>query len=267
MAVVPISAEKRRTALKAEIDSIDSLGTLVSDTENNGLLPTVDLFHCAGAIELETGREFWFKPGEGGLYLKLLDKARLVVFHKADYDQLAMEKLFNWKPKAAIRCSLVMSQVLNYNRFGFGHSLSQWGQFAEGENERAINAAVSKGDNEEVERLEKLKGTFFKGDYDGGFDEYSEEMFVYMKQDVRLLKWVYEYLKDELQWFIGMSNDRNVLKAIRNEQEMGFLSQRQSLKGWLINKPEALDMVTKLEELMRQSEEKVNKLLGNKVIK
>jgi DNA polymerase-1 len=267
MTVVPISDEKRRKVLKAEIDSIDSLGTLVSDTENNGLLPTVDLFHCAGAIELETGREFWFKPGEGDLYLELLDKARLVVFHKADYDQLAMEKIFGWVPKAAIRCSLVMSQVLNYTRFGFGHSLSQWGQFAENENDKAITSAHRKGDTEEVERLEKLKGKFFKGDYDGGFDEYSKEMFVYMQQDVRLLKWVYEYLKEELHWFVGMSGNQDVLKAIRNEQEMGFLAQRQSLTGWLINKPEALVMVSKLEDLMRQSEEKVNKLLGLKVIK
>jgi len=240
MAVVPKPKDPSMTTLEWEIDQIESLGTVVSDTENNGLLRDLNLFHCAGAIELETGREFWFRPGQGELYLKLLDKSKLVVFHKASYDVLAMEKLFKWVPKAAIRCSMIMSQVLNYTRFGFGHSLKQWG--------------ISLGNH--------------KGDYEGGFEEFSEDMFTYMQQDVRLLADVYKALREELKWFIGMSGDNKmVMKAIRNEQEMDFYSARQSLTGWLINKPEAFRLVEELENKMAEAENSVNKLLGIKVVK
>ena len=37
---------------------------LVFDIEANGLLDTVDKFHCAGAIDMNTGKEYWFRPNE-----------------------------------------------------------------------------------------------------------------------------------------------------------------------------------------------------------
>ena len=66
---------------------------LVSDTENNNLLPAVDKYHCAGAIDVDTGKEYWFRPHQFQEYLDLLDKADTVIFHKASYDVPAMWKL------------------------------------------------------------------------------------------------------------------------------------------------------------------------------
>jgi len=241
MAVVPDRTSNSKWEEILDKIPEGSINTLICDIEANGLLRSVNLFHCAGAIDFDTGQEYWFRPDQGHLYIKLLDKAKLIVFHKADYDVLALEKLFNgWVPKAAVRCSLVMSQVLNYNRFGFGHSLAQWGNHL--------------GDA--------------KIEYSGGFETFSEEMFIYLKQDVRLLVKVYQKLREELKWFIGMSGgDKTVMKAIRNEQEMGFLATRQSLAGWLINKPSAVELLKELEDKMTEAEEPVNKLLGKKVVK
>ena len=157
---------------------------LVFDIEADNLLPKLSKFHCAGAIDLDTNKEYWFGPDQAQDFLNLLDKADLIIAHNAfGYDVPALTKLFGWTPKAKVQCTKVMSQVLNYRRFGFGHSLKLWGQ--------------------------KLND--FKGDYTGGFEEYNEDMFEYMKQDVRLLKKVYSALMKELKRFIGMTKSKEML--------------------------------------------------------
>ena len=45
---------------------------LVFDIEANGLLPTVSKFHCAGATDINTGNEYWFRPKELEKFLKCL---------------------------------------------------------------------------------------------------------------------------------------------------------------------------------------------------
>ena len=128
---------------------------LVFDIEANGLLPTVSKFHCAGARDVDTKEEYWFRPDEFKSFLKLLDKADTIIAHNAfGYDIPALgilsQKLLGyvWYPKATVQCTKVMSQLLNYRRFGFGHSLKLFG-----------NAF---GDQ--------------KGDYTGGWEEFNEDM-------------------------------------------------------------------------------------------
>jgi DNA polymerase-1 len=97
---------------------------LVFDIEANGLLPTVSKFHCAGAIDYNTGKEYWFRPEEFGKFLNFLMEADTVIAHNAfGYDIPALYKLagiygmkFEIDP-AKVQCTKVMSQVLNYRRF------------------------------------------------------------------------------------------------------------------------------------------------------
>ena len=35
---------------------------LVFDIEADNLLPKLSKFHCAGAIDVDTGKEYWFRP-------------------------------------------------------------------------------------------------------------------------------------------------------------------------------------------------------------
>ena len=105
---------------------------LVLDTENDNLLRKVSKFHCGGAIDLQTGEEFWFKSHELKDMLNLFDSYDVNIGHSAaNYDIPALKKITNytWKPKAKIQCTKTMSQVLNFTRFGFGHSLEKWGDF------------------------------------------------------------------------------------------------------------------------------------------
>ena len=140
---------------------------LVFDIEADNLLPKISKFHCAGAINVDTGEEHWFLSNQLNEFLSLLDKADVIIAHNAHgYDVAALNKLTGWKPKATVQCTKIMSQVLNYRRFGFGHALKQWGEFFNDH----------------------------KGDYTGGFEEFNNDMFIYMQQDVRLGVKVYKYL-------------------------------------------------------------------------
>jgi DNA polymerase-1 len=210
---------------------------LVFDIEANGLLPTVSKFHCAGAIDYNTGKEYWFRPEEFGKFLNFLMEADTVIAHNAfGYDIPALYKLagiygmkFEIDP-AKVQCTKVMSQVLNYRRFGFGHSLKKWGEFFQ--------------DN--------------KGDYDGGWEEFNEEMFEYMKQDVRLGTKVYNHLIGETRGALKQMGSKKILRALRSEMEMDRIMAEQCQNGWQFNLKGAKELLSTIEGRMTEMEEFIN---------
>jgi DNA polymerase-1 len=217
---------------------------LVFDIEGNNLLPGLTKFHCSGAKDVDTGKEYWFRENELQDFLDLLDKAKVIVAHNAfGYDIPALnilsKKYFNkpWEPKATVQCTKVMSQVLCYTRFGFGHSLKQWGNHF--------------GDQ--------------KGDYTGGFETFNEDMFVYMQQDVRLGTRVYKELLRETKVAIEHFGSKSILRALRSEMEMDRIMVKQCQNGWLFNKEEAEALMKTLEERMNSHEVYINGLLGQLV--
>lgn len=217
---------------------------LVADIEADNLLPKLSKFHCAGAIDVDTGQEYWFGPDQIKEFLDLLSEADTVVFHNAfGYDIPALKKLaklygFSWdiEPKK-VQCTKVMSQVLNYRRFGFGHSLKQWGEFFK--------------DN--------------KGDYTGGWEEFNENMFVYMQQDVRLGAKVYLYLLKELKNYIQRTNSKKILSALRSEMEMDRIMTEQCSNGWTFNVDGAKVLLSEIEAKMKQTEDFINPQLPGRV--
>jgi len=211
---------------------------LVFDIEANNLLPKISKFHCAGAINVETGEEHWFLPNQLTEFLSLLDKADVIIAHNAyGYDVAALNKLTGWKPKATVQCTKIMSQVLNYRRFGFGHALKQWGEFFND----------------------------YKGDYTGGFEEFNNDMFIYMQQDVRLGVKVYKYLLKELQVYIKKHNSKNILKALRSEMELDRIMTEQCENGWQFDKIAAEALVNDIDKKMEDISNYINPLLPTKV--
>ena len=210
---------------------------LVFDIEADNLLPKISKFHCAGAIDVETGTEYWFRPDQFNEFLELLDKADVIIAHNAmGYDVPALNKLAGWEPKATVQCTKVMSQVLNYRRFGFGHSLKAWGAFFR----------------------------YYKGDYTGGFEEFNEDMFEYMQQDVRLTVKVYNYLIKELRSYIKMTNSKDVLKAIRSEITMDGIMAEQCENGWKFDLESAKALQLTIDEKMTTISNFINPLLPGK---
>jgi len=212
---------------------------LVFDIETDNLLPKLSKFHCAGAIDVDTGTEYWFRPHQLKEFLELLDKAEVIIAHNAlGFDVPALTKLTGWVPKATVQCTKVMSQVLNYRRFGFGHSLKQWGEFFKDH----------------------------KGNYTGGFETFNEEMYTYMQQDVRLLLKVYNHLFKELKQQIRVSNSKTILRALRLEMEMDRIMAEQCQNGWKFDLNAAKELVKTIENKTKAIEGIINPLLPKSVI-
>jgi len=241
---------------------------LVFDTENNDLLRNVTKFHCAGATDIDTGEEYWFRAHQFREFLDFLDSADNIIAHNANgYDVPALQKLallllnYVWIPKANVKCTKVMSQVLDFNRFGFGHSLAKWGQFFEDENRKALGRAIRMGNKVLAEELRKLIGTFYKGDYTGGFDTFSEDMFEYMKQDVRLGAKVYVYLRKELNAFIRKTRNPSMVNALTTEIDMDYVMAKQSENGWLFDREGAVELQVTIGKKLKEIEDYVNPFL------
>lgn len=212
---------------------------LVFDIEADNLLPKISKFHCAGAIDVETGTEYWFRPHQLNEFLALLDKADTIIAHNAmGYDVPALTKLTNWKPMSTVVCTKVMSQVLNYRRFGFGHSLKQWGVFFNDH----------------------------KGDYTGGFEEFNEDMFEYMQQDVRLTVKVYKYLMRELADHIRVWKNKSVLNALRSEIIMDGIMAEQCENGWKFDQDSAKELLNTIDGKMKEISDFINPLLPSKAV-
>jgi DNA polymerase-1 len=214
---------------------------LVFDIETDNLLPKLTTFHCAGALDLDTGDEYWFRPHQLKEFLNKLDEADVIIAHNAfGFDVPALTKLCGWTPKAKVQCTKVMSQVLNYRRFGFGHSLKRWGE--------------ELGDQ--------------KGDYTGGFETFNEDMFVYMQQDVRLLAKVYKRLLSELKRWMSRpsSKAKSVVRALRNEMDLDAIMVEQCSNGWLFDLKAAKNLHQDITIKMKEMEAEINALLGVRVV-
>jgi len=246
---------------------------LVFDTENNDLLRGVSKFWCAGAIDPATGEERWFKSHQLREFLNYLDTAENIIAHNAmGYDIPALQKIalkllgYVWLPKANVRCTKVMSQTLNFFRFGFGHSLAKWGEFLEARNQALLQEAERKKDFKDVDKYRALVGTYYKGDYTGGFDAFNQDMWVYMQQDVRLNVYVYKYLMAELKRFMKNTNSPAVAKALSDETQMDYLMAEQSENGWLFDKEGAEKLIYKVNDKLKEFSDYINPLLSAKAI-
>jgi DNA polymerase-1 len=242
--------------------------TLVADVEANGLLDTITTVHCAGCIDADTGEEFFYRPHQIQEFLDKLDSADKIVFHNAfGYDLPALEKVYGWKPRAKGICTKVMSQVLCYTRFGFGHNLKQWGEYFEKKRKEELKAQRAKGNTTQADcqKMAVEKESLLKGDYTGGWEEFNEDMFEYMKQDIRLGTRVYKELLRETKVAIKHFGSKSILGALRSEMEMDRIMVKQCQNGWLFDKEAAEALMKTLEERMNSHEIYINGLLGQMV--
>lgn len=138
-------------------------GLVVFDIETNGLYDYVDKFWCMWAFVPATKEWRGFRPDELEEACKFLSGFKYVVGHNMlDYDLPTMAKLGGLDVKGVrVVDTLIISRFLEPDRFG-GHSLKAWGK-------RLGNEKDSYGE-ETV----------------NAWDKFSEEMYVYCKQDVDL---------------------------------------------------------------------------------
>ncbi|MGL5583737.1 MAG: hypothetical protein ACRDCE_22720 [Cetobacterium sp.] len=147
----------------------DTLKIFVTDIEADNLFQDITKFHCAWVINPITGEEVGFRPHQFQEYINYLAQADVIVGHNVcDFDIPALIKLGgDLKPKAVFD-TLVLSRMLDPDR-PQGHGLKAWGKF-----------------------LGILKGEY--GEEENAWDVFSEDMYEYCQQDVRVTVELYKFL-------------------------------------------------------------------------
>ena len=194
---------------------------LVVDIEANGFKPT-EIF-CIGAEDVDSGEVFCYRCDDGTLngFKELINEPCELIMHNGlGYDCPVMERLMGIDfSKHKITDTLVMSRLANPSREG-GHSLKN----------------LSRGTNEQ------------KTEYHD-FSKISDDMVVYMLQDVKATVLVYKRLLKELNGFAPESIDL--------EHDVQKIIQRQIRYGWLLDQRWAFELLGKLKQRMMEIEDEV----------
>lgn len=238
----------------------------VYDIEANGFLRTVDTFWCAGIIDVDTEEEFWFRPSQLKEFLDKLDSYDVkAAHHGAGYDEYALQKLakiygidWNYSPDGFVD-TLIMSQVLNYKRFApKDKAYRQY--LARRDAEGNATGKMVAADSHSLARWGIHLG-LYKGDWKE-FSEFSEGMFEYMKQDVRIMLPLYRILVQELKDWIRDVGNTKIVRAIEIETHMSRIVSEQHLNGWKLDLEKLPEVIKKIDERMAEIEAEVNPKLG-----
>jgi len=212
---------------------------LFFDLETDGLDP--DVIHCIAVGE--KGHPVWsYGPDQIKEGLEMLCEAEELVAHNGlGYDFKVIEKLYpSWPFKGKRTDTLVLSRLIRadlknedfgYNwandvmpkKFYGSHGLKAWGM--------RLNSRISGSEN------------FLKGDYDGGWEHWSQDMQDYCEQDVRVTMALYDFLK----------TDKQTPEAIDLAHEISAIADDIGNAGWTFDEVKAgklyAELCTKREEL------------------
>lgn len=196
---------------------------LFFDLETDGLDP--DVIHCIAVGE--EGHPVWsYGPDQIKEGLEMLCKADELVAHNGlGYDFKVIKKLYpSWPFEGKRTDTLVLSRLIRadlknedfeYNwandvmpkKFYGSHGLKAWGM-----------------------RLQnRLEGDFLKGDYDGGWEHWSQAMQDYCEQDVRVTMALYNFLKPEKQ----------TTEAVDLAHEISAIADDIGNAGWTFDEAKA----------------------------
>lgn len=186
---------------------------LVFDIETNGLLDKVDRVHCVVAKRIDDAGYHSAGPDQIVQALQILMEAEELIGHNIiQFDIPAIQKVYPWfKPKGKITDTLVLSRLLYAdikdldfrnikrdesfpkNLIG-GHGLKAWGH-----------------------RLGE-----HKGEYDGGWEEWSPEMQSYCEQDVEVNVKLYNKLMSKEPSSESVELEHAVAHILWRQEQYGF---------------------------------------------
>ena len=213
------------------------------DIEANGLLDTVSLIHCLGyAVESQKVGLATDQGIHDILEMWRLGDYTLVGHNIIGYDLPALQKVRNFKhPQGRVLDTMVLSRFIFPDlapeddklilrgkmpaRLMGSHSLEAWGY-----------------------RL-----GCFKGDYEGGWEEYTEEMGEYCKQDVEVTRKLYEHCMAQMP----------AKEALELEHAVQFIIQRQVRHGVCFNVDRAIELNAELSDKLVALERDLKATFGS----
>ena len=202
----------------------------VFDLESDGLLDTISKIHCVVLRHVETDEVQTYGPSSIKAAMFTLMNAEEVIGHNIiDYDIPALQKVYpGFKLLGKVTDTIVLSRLVEANlaekdsithakdpesfpkRLTGSHSLKAWG--------------LRLGD--------------FKGDYDGGWENFSQEMLDYCVQDTQVTKALYEHCMS-----VGFSD-----QSIELSMSMAQICREIGNNGWTFDKKKAIDLYSKLAQ-------------------
>ena len=201
---------------------------LVFDIEANGFLKEASQVHCMAVYDLDNPElgVMKYRPSEVVQGLSHLASAEQIIGHNViQYDLPVLQKVFPWfhYDEAKVQDTLVLSRLLWLNLSDLdnsrrikpegkligSHSLKAWGQ-----------------------RLQ-----FDKLDYQGGFEDFNEEMLEYNGVDVEVTARLWEAIQKK------PVDPRAVLL----EHQVAFICARQERQGFCFDEQKARQLAAKLQ--------------------
>jgi len=176
----------------------------VFDVEANGLLNQANKIWCITLCPIDSDKSETFTDELDthrsiSAALNIMAEAEMLIGHNVyAYDFPLLEKVKGWKYNGRILDTLLLSQLLNFDRGG--HGLAQWGE----------RFGIPKPKQEQWEFFEK-------------------GMIHRCQQDVQINKRVYTRLKQEFEV------SKIPGSVVKIEQEVARISAEQVKNGWLMD--------------------------------
>lgn len=187
---------------------------LIFDLESNGLLDELDRIHCLCMKDIDTNTDYSFEPSEVETGVKMLMAADQIIGHNViAFDIPAIAKVYPWFSvnEDRVRDTMLMSQLVytdlsdrdgkyiatneDYPKKLRGrHSLEAWGH--------------------------RLK--CYKGDYDGGWEQWSRVMQDYCEQDVVVTDRLWKLLESKDVSEDATELEHQVKWVIAAQERVGF---------------------------------------------
>ena len=222
------------------------------DIESNGLLNTVDHVWMMCTHDLTTGEKIRFCDDDRGTpgtyrtkdyqeyfndHASSVDGLSVYGHNIVGYDLPVLKKVhgFVFPKNVNIYDTMLMSQMLNYKRFGMrGHSLKVWGEYL----------------------------GHFKPEHNDWLN-YSPEMLFRCEEDVGINVQVLHLLQQELSTL--RTKKPMLARSLRIEHDVARFCTQAEETGWLFNLPDAERLVEELDVKMKEVEEYINPRLFHEV--
>ncbi len=211
---------------------------VIFDAEADGLLLVAKRMWILSTFVHETKDRKTFLENDLGWQDQFNNATHVIGHNIMAYDLPLLEKLFGYKlPKHVTPIdTMILSQVLNYKRFGTdGHSLGRWGEAL----------GHKKPEHED-------------------WSQYSEEMRIRNTEDVEITVKVFDTVRAEYQALLA--KEPKIKFYIRAEHAAAKWCATASLHGWPFDVPAAKTLYENLETSMGRAYTALNEKLGMKCV-
>lgn len=240
--------------------------SLIFDIETNGLLDELTKVHCLCIRDAETG-ELVVSAAQldpthpKPLAVVMLEEADLLIGHNIiAFDIPALQKVYpDFKPKAVLRDTLLLSRMF-------------WPEIRMRDAAAKKRNAVPKNlwGRYSLEAWGYRLGDY-KGDYKGGWDQWSQEMQDYCEQDTQVTFKLWRKIQTKKWTYLDKNKktraDRYSEQAIDLEHKFAQLMFLQERHGFKFDKTKAADLMAVLGQRRQELKEQCDSLFPPKVVK